>query len=470
MGRMLAPQTVENEPTTPVEEKPLHIKFHFHPHQPMVAKAQGDGDTKSRYLYGITSGPRIDGHGERMTADCIKDFMSQAQSGDVLLYPSVHGIRDIDDIGRLVDCEINKDGDWVTTYRLYGPEDGVGQATLDKCDKLWKQINGLAPYTKARQKGFSIEGNVRPGGIVYQSAAGQRVLNAIDLDGVVVVPRPAYKDSMAHAVYKALGEAPPWQVQKTMQKTLQQKLQIEDLENQYYRQKYKLHDALQDEIMTIMTSADANKQAALSGVFDEYKQLMIELIVQSAPWFVQQAQIGTEAKANVMRAAPTGGGVFDALKACVPALQAMVSGNVEMAALPEGTVRQRADGSYKKTNGEWVKVPSTDSQQTSQDTGPAPTPNKKAMDKVDNILGQIEGSPIADKLESNIRGLFRAGGIQISDRVLDEATTFSQIYKYSMDGATPQQQEKIKFLANKIITAMSGVNIDKVKAKLNKQP
>ncbi len=284
---MPAPQVEEVVIT---EEKPLHIKFHFHPHQPTVAKAQGDGN-KSRYLYGITSGPRVDGHGERMTADCIKDFVAQAQSGDILLYPSVHGIRDIDDIGRLVDCSIDEKGDWVTTYRLYGPEDGVGQATLDKCDKLWKQINGLAPYTKARQKGFSIEGNVRPGGIVYQSVQGQRVLNAIDLDGVVVVPRPAYKDSMAHAVFKALGEVPPWQVQKTVQKSLQQKLQIEDLENQYYRQKYKLHDALQDEIMTIMTSpTEANKQAALSGVFDEYKQLMIELIVQSAPWFANQVR------------------------------------------------------------------------------------------------------------------------------------------------------------------------------------
>jgi len=366
-------------------DKPTHIKFHFHPYQPTVAKAQDDGSGgKSRYLYGITSGPRVDGHGERMTADCIKDFVAQAQSGDILLYPSVHGIRDIDDIGRLVDCEINKDGDWVTTYRLYGPEDGVGQATLDKCDKLWKQINGLPPYTKARQKGFSIEGNVRPGGIVYQSAQGQRVLNAIDLDGVVVVPRPAYKDSMAHAVFKALGEVPPWQVQKTIQKSLQQKLQIEDLENQYYRQKYKLHDALQDEIMTIMTSADSNKQGALAGVFDEYKQLMIELILQSAPWFAEQVQVGNQAKADVMRAAPSDGGraaVFAKLQECVPLLQAMVDRSVDKAGLPEGTVRQRSDGQYKKTNGAWVKLPEQQQKNPPKATSTAAGAPPKMSDK-----------------------------------------------------------------------------------------
>ena len=203
------------------------IAFHFHPFEydskSHVIEKSIDG-VKKRYLKGVSSGIKIDGHGERMTEKCIKSFMDQANSGDVLLYPDIHGIKQSEDIGILTKASVSPIGDWETEYKLYDESDGVGQNKLEVIDTIWKQLNGIAPYSKPLQKGFSIEGFIPDAG-VQMSQTGKRVIDNVELDGVVLVPRPAYQDSVANAVYKALGELPPWQVNK-VQKNLNNKLVI----------------------------------------------------------------------------------------------------------------------------------------------------------------------------------------------------------------------------------------------------
>lgn len=265
------------------------IKFHFHPndfeHKGHIIE-KDEGNRKRRYLSGVSSGLKIDAHGERMTDKCIKSFMNQAESGEILLYPDIHGIKESEDIGKLVKAEILPNGDWRTEYRLYDESDGIGAYKAEKIDTLWKQLNGMPPYSKPRQKGFSIEGIIPDENIIYDSFGDQDrgVLDDVLLDGVVLVPRPAYKDSIATAIYKAFGETTP-QRQESLKISLVQNIEREQIENAFYKHKWEYQDALENTIEKIMRKTNNNKLEELNLIFDEYKGLMIELIMKSASLF-----------------------------------------------------------------------------------------------------------------------------------------------------------------------------------------
>lgn len=271
------------------------ISFHFHPHDwenknHVIVK--DESGSKRRYLAGVSSGLKIDAHGERMTKNCIKSFMDQANSGNVLLYADVHGIKASDDIGILTKAEILFDDNWYTEFRLYDEKDGVGQYKLEKIETIWKQLNGIKPYKKPMQKGFSIEGVIPDEAIVYNSIGDQdrSVIDDVQLDGVVIVPRPAYTDSVATAIYKALGEITP-QRQESLRSSLVENLQLEKIENEYYKKRWEYQDALEKTIEKVMTKKNNNKQEELNLIFEEYKNLMIELIVSSASMFVDSQPI-----------------------------------------------------------------------------------------------------------------------------------------------------------------------------------
>jgi len=270
------------------------IKFHFHPNDwenkgHCIEKSE-DGQ-KRKYLAGISSGIKLDAHGERMTEKCIKSFMDQANSGEILLYPDIHGIKESEDIGKLVKAEIQPSGDWYTEYRLYDERDGIGPVKKEKIDTLWKQLNGLPPYTKPRQKGFSIEGIIPDENILMNNFDGQdrSVLDDVLLDGVVLVPRPAYKDSIATAIYKAFGETTP-ERQESLRISLVQNIEQEKLENAFYKNKWDYQDALENTIEKIMRKPNNNKLEELNLIFDEYKNLMIELIMKSASVFAGEQE------------------------------------------------------------------------------------------------------------------------------------------------------------------------------------
>lgn len=273
------------------------IKFMFHPvmvdRRPFAVEKQ-EGELKRRYLEGVSSGTSEDGHGERMTENCIKSFQDQAGSGNILLYEGQHGVNFVDDIGKLVRAEIMPNGDWKTTYRLYDKADGMGPNTMEKVDKVWRQVNGLPPYVSPegkpwpKQLGFSIEGEIPDGGILTMDDTGKRVMDNVLLDGTVLVGRPAYRTSIAHAVYKALGETPPWVVENNMKKHLRQAIDDEERKENYFRRRNQIDDALNDEIENIMSLGE-NTAERLDMLLDEYKALMIELITDSAEYFKSEA-------------------------------------------------------------------------------------------------------------------------------------------------------------------------------------
>lgn len=269
------------------------IHFHFHPRDfengnHTLEKAEGERGKKRKYLCGVSSGIKVDSHGERMTEKCIKSFMDQASSGDVLLFPDVHGIKESDDIGILVKAEILPTGDWYTEYRLYDEGDKIGTAKAERIDTLWKQMNGLPPYKKARQKGFSIEGII-PDESIMMDQYGQMdrsVIDDISLDGAVLVPRPAYKDSIATAIYKALGETTPFRVE-SIQGALRNRVQEQEVKDAYYKHKWDYQDAMEEVLERIMTKPNTNKRQELEILFDEYKNLMLELILNSEGMFAK---------------------------------------------------------------------------------------------------------------------------------------------------------------------------------------
>ena len=276
------------------------ISFHFHPYNfenkgHVVEKANPDG-VKKRHIEGISSGIKQDEHGERMTQNCINGFMEQANSGDVLLYPDIHGIKASEDIGKLSEAKILPTGDWWTDYVLYDIDDGIGERKAEMIDTIWKQLCGLPPYSKAKQKGFSIEGYIPPDGILSgemdaQGNVKKRIINSVLLDGVILVPRPAYADSIATAVYKALGELPPEfasNLKKSIQGELQSRIKKEELNNGYYRNKWDIQDALDSQVEKIMQRAnDPRKAEQLDILFQEYKSLMINLIMGSEALFIK---------------------------------------------------------------------------------------------------------------------------------------------------------------------------------------
>lgn len=283
------------------ERNRIRIPFHLHPYEfekgmHAVEKADSEG-IKRRYLKGISSGMKIDGHGERMTDRCIKSMLNQANVGSILLYEGQHGVNYTDDIGILTGSEITPMGDWLTTFRLYDENDGFdrGCKTLEKANKLWKQVNGMPPYVdeegkaKPLQKGFSVEGYIPDGGILEMSDTGQRVIDNVELDGVVVTPRPAYKDSIITAVYKALDELPPDKkivISENIRGKFINKLEEEQKKQNYYAKRFKLEDALNESIEEIMQH-NIQVRDRLNLLLDEYKTMLIELIMAHEGIFVR---------------------------------------------------------------------------------------------------------------------------------------------------------------------------------------
>lgn len=288
-----------SDKNTSIEKR--KIKFNFHPFkiqekQNAVEKADSDGN-KRRYIRGISSGIKTDAHNEKMTPDCIKSFMEQAESGDILLYPDVHGIKASEDVGILTKAEVLPNGDWFTEYRLFDNLDNIGQHKLEKIDDIWKQCTGQKPYSKPKQKGFSIEGFIPEDGIISADKdeygnMSNRVINNVMLDGVVLVPRPAYTDSIANACYKALGEMHP-KGKQTLQKSVSEKfkniVEDEEIRDKFFQKKWQLANALEETVEDIMKKNEPEKKDQLNLAFDEYKEFMIDAIMQSESIFINES-------------------------------------------------------------------------------------------------------------------------------------------------------------------------------------
>jgi len=256
----------------------------------LIEKADS-GNHKRRYICGVATGMQVDKHGERLTKNAINSILNQCNSGDLLLYGDVHGIRDNEDIGILDKAELLPNGDLKTDFRLYDELDNLGDEIVKKNDKLWRKMNGLPPYTKRRQKGFSIEGYVPENRIItMDEKGGKRVIDDVLLDGVILVPKPAY-NSVTEAVCKCLGDLSPKveeKVKKSFNTKLSDLMNQKELSNQYFNKKYDIETALDEAIKEIMTDNFDNKQERLDLIFDEYKSMVIGLIINSASLFQKE--------------------------------------------------------------------------------------------------------------------------------------------------------------------------------------
>jgi hypothetical protein len=263
------------------------IAFYFGPQiegDRMRVVEKAESGQKRRYLYGISSGVKIDGAGERMTQKAINSFHTQAQAGDVLLYSGKHGVDFTDDVGKLVDSQITPEGEWMTGYRLYDESDGFdpNSPTIHKADKLWRQINGLPPYSFPRKKGFSVEGVIpETGGIAQMDTAGRRAMDDVALDGVLVVSRPAYQSSVAQAVYKALGI----QTIQDQKNAFRIALAVNKDADNYYTQRIVLDGALEEQIERIIRKSAPEREDELRTLFEAYRDHMVGLIMRSESVF-----------------------------------------------------------------------------------------------------------------------------------------------------------------------------------------
>jgi len=280
----MTPTVASTGSTVAAENK---IKFNFFPYKNKENLHRIEKEVsgiKHRYLTGIASGSKLDLHGERITENAIRNMQEQGNSGNVLLYADKHGVYYTDDIGILTKSDIAPNGDWIAEFRLYDESDNQGQMTLERVNKLWKQINGIAPYTEPMQKGFSVEGYIPDDGILMMDEGGRRVIDNVILDGCVVVPRPAYPTSIAHSVYKALGEHSPWVLKKEADgflETLQKDLSVKSLS--IYKAIYYLSDNLEitTEKLLEKTSDDKQLTYTLDYMIDGCKELIIKSILQN---------------------------------------------------------------------------------------------------------------------------------------------------------------------------------------------
>jgi hypothetical protein len=255
-----------------------HISIHVSPNKDRFAveKDFGDGGRKGRYLCGVASGLKEDAHGEYVSENCIESLSRQAKEGDVLLFPDIHGIKDSEDIGILTHFETQDNGDWYVEFRLYDDSDHVDEDSKQKAHKLWAQVNGLPPYSKPRRKGFSIEGFIPKDSVLEDKKERLGIIDDMVLEGVVIVPQPAYEDSYIHAIYKALNVVPPWKVQRNIQKTLRRSIIQKDAMASFERERYTL-DAARDQLLADVLHNGARTED-LRQVFDEYRDLSLELI------------------------------------------------------------------------------------------------------------------------------------------------------------------------------------------------
>lgn len=243
------------------------------------------GGARHRYLCGVASGNREDAHGEHVTEACIQSLSRQAASGDVLLYPDLHGIRASEDIGILDSFKVLPNGDWYLEFRLYDATDGVPEAKLATIDTLWRQTNGIRPYRKPRRKGFSVEGYVPEDKITLRENTG--AIDDMVLEGVVLVPQPAYQDSVAHAVYKALGIESPWAVRKGLASRMRGALADQDTRDAYERERWRLDSMRDDMVREAMQLPEGQRRERLEAIFGEYSIMMVGLIIDSAALFAE---------------------------------------------------------------------------------------------------------------------------------------------------------------------------------------
>lgn len=251
----------------------IPVKFSFYPADPTskqrIAKdgkysyeKESDGK-KKMFLAGISSGSQIDAHGDFLTKEAIEDLHKQAQEKDIPLYAN-HDRTFTDDIGVLRVSEVLENGDWYTEYELH-PDD-------PEAIKAWKQANGIDPYSRKREFGFSIEGFI-PESAIRKTALG-REISKVEIDpGVSLVTKPAYTVSHVSAIHKALGAH--------AKKSLKDMLKLKENTHEIHETKWDIECAFQELCALILNSSQSpeEKSQSLNEAFDQYKTEIVPVLL-----------------------------------------------------------------------------------------------------------------------------------------------------------------------------------------------
>jgi len=296
-----------------MEEISKTIKIPVHPYKYndgieyfAVEKSDETGNQR-RYLRGVATGIQKDFYGEKLTENCINSLIDQFTSNDTLFYLDKHGIEDTKDVGILTDFKSLDNGDIFIEARLYDEFDEVPVWKIEANGSLWNQIHGFPPYTKKRQKGFSIEGYSTIGDIASYKTDNsgnmiERIINDMNLVGIIICARPAYTSSIISGVYKSLGIIPSGQIESIKQSIhnrLEKKINIEKSKETFYDKKWGLNDALEEEIQKIMKSKTDSKNEELEILFTEYKNIYKVMLAEAKSLFPsERADIAAGREAN----------------------------------------------------------------------------------------------------------------------------------------------------------------------------
>ena len=212
----------------------------------------------------------------------------------------LHGKGATDDIGMLTNSKILEDGNWWIEARLYDENDNIGSYKLEKANDLWNQVNGIDPYAEAKQKGFSIEGYLTDLEKI-DATTGGRIINNMELDYMAVVPRPAYKDSIAHSVAKSLGAQTEWAIRKTISNKIEMKLNERKESENLNTEKWALESALGEVVDSIMSSDSLDKYTELNTTLDEFKNAHIKILMKYEDTFSSQDSVDSNVDKGVSK-------------------------------------------------------------------------------------------------------------------------------------------------------------------------
>jgi hypothetical protein len=99
------------------------------------------------------------------------------------------------------------------------------------------------------------------------------------------------------AVYKALGELNPYKetaIRKDIKSELSKIIEDNEIKDEYYKKRWDIQDVMDRAIEKIMSGSIPDKKRQLEILFDEYQQLMTELILQSESIFSRREDDSNE--------------------------------------------------------------------------------------------------------------------------------------------------------------------------------
>jgi len=234
-----------------------------------------DAAGKERTYYeGISSGPALDSHGERMTKECVADFQRQAAETTILfVHPHTDNLSE--HIGKLENCWLTESGEWGVSLRTWDESDiaeGVPVARVQAAKDFVNMTTGQGVYKKpVRISQFSIQGLVDKKDVT-SAPDGTRAINHLQLDAIAAVTMGAYPQDNFSTVEKIFKQYDRAVKQNT--------LNLDDTLAEWGKEFHSLEWSKDLRIKEIMQSAGdpASKAKEIDQVLADYAMQMKELL------------------------------------------------------------------------------------------------------------------------------------------------------------------------------------------------